>query len=424
MSDPVPASRLWLWRIWTTIGVLVLVVAAWRVLRGPLAIIVPPLALAAVLVYVLNPVVRLLSRVRVPRVLSTFSAYAVLVVGLVVLVRWVGPVIADQTGELVERLPEITEDLQRGINQQLARAGVSDRLAVDLQSPATQDAIQGFLEENRDSILNVLVGALGFVGRVFHLLLTVVLAPILAFYILADLPRLERGVERLLPPASRGEVVDVSRRIGRAVGGYFRGQLLVATFVGVASATGLAIVGLPFWAIVGVFAGVTNLIPLIGPFVGGAIGIIVALTVGDGGTQALWVAAIMVAVQQVDNHLISPAILSRTVEVHPLTVILGLLVAGSLYGLLGMLVAIPIIAAVKLVLMYLLVTRVPSMRHLAGDGPGLFPDDGEEEPRSGTLVALGREMRRTWERRRPAAEVPRERGESGSATSGGGTSRD
>lgn len=421
MNDPVPASRLWLWRTWTTIGILVLLVAAWYVLRGPLAIIVPPLALAGVLVYVLNPVVRGLRRVGVPRVVGTLLAYIVLVVGLVALVRLVGPVIAAQTGELVERLPEITEDLQAGINDQLAQLGISERVAVDLQSPETQDVIQRFVDDNRETLMNLLVGALGVVGRLVHLLVIVVLTPILAFYILADLPRLEDGLERLVPPASRGEVVDVARRIGRAVGGYFRGQVLVATFVGVATATGLGILGLPFWALVGAAAGVFNLIPLVGPFVGGTVGVIVALTVGEGGTQAIWVVVIMVAVQQVDNHLISPQILSRTVKVHPLTVILGLLVAGSLYGLLGMLVAIPIIAASKLVVVYLLVTRVPSMRHLAGDGPGLFPDDrggrngdgdgdrDEGEPRSGTLVALGQEMRRTWERRRPPERADRRR---------------
>lgn len=403
MSDPVPASRLWLWRTWTTIGILVLLVAAWFVLRGPLAIVVPPLALAGVLVYLLNPVVRGLRRIGVPRIVGTLLAYVVLVVGLVALVRLVGPIIAEQTRELVERLPEITEDLQARVNDQLVQLGIAERVAVDLQSPETQDVIQRFVDDNRDTLMNLLVGALGVVGRLVHLLVTVVLAPILAFYILADLPRLEEGLERLVPPASRAEVVDVTRRIGRAVGGYFRGQVLVATFVGVATAAGLGILGLPFWALVGAAAGIFNLIPLVGPFVGGGIGVIVALTVGEGGTQAIWVVAIMVAVQQVDNHLISPAILSRTVKVHPLTVILGLLVAGSLYGLLGMLVAIPIIAASKLVVVYLLVTRVPSMRHLAGDGPALFPDDpeDEDEPRSGTLVALGQEMRRTWERRRP-----------------------
>lgn len=401
MPEPVPASRLWLWRVWTTIGVLVLVVAAWYVLRGPLSIVVPPLALAAVLVYLLNPVVGALARRGVPRVLATLAAYVVLTVGVYALVRGVGPVIVRQAGDLVERLPEITETIQTEVNFQLARLGIDSRIAVDVQSPATQQAVERYVDQNRDALVNLLVGALGVVGRVVHLLLTIVLAPILAFYLLADLPRLERGVERLLPPASRGEVVEVVRRIGTAVGGYFRGQVLVATFVGVATAVGLGVLGLPFWALVGALAGVFNLVPLIGPFVGGAIGIVVALTVGEGGTQALWVLAIMVAVQQVDNHVISPQILSRTVEVHPLTVILGLLVAGSLYGLLGMLVAIPLIAAAKLVVMYLLVTRVPSMRHLAGEGPGLFPRDGEEgdEPRAGTLVALGREMRRTWERR-------------------------
>jgi hypothetical protein len=108
----------------------------------------------------------------------------------------------------------------------------------------------------------------------------------------------------------------------------------------------------------------------------------------------------MTLVQQIDNHVITPNILSRTVHVHPVTIILSLAVAASMFGILGMLVAIPTIAAVKLVVMYILVTRFPSMGHLAGDGPEIIDGVPVGDPRDRSLVGLGRELRGAWERRK------------------------
>ena len=228
-------------------------------------------------------------------------------------------------------------------------------------------------------------------------LVAIVLAPVLAFYVLSDLPRLSEGVRRLVPPRSRSEAVDVTQRILRTVGAYVRGQLLVATFVAVATSIGLLVVGLPFWALVGVAAGLFNLIPFVGPFVGGLLGALIALTVGNGLGQAVAVVVVMVIVQQVDNHVITPGVLSRTVHVHPITIILTLAAAASLFGILGMLVAIPLLAATKLVVMYLLVTRVPSMAHLAGEGPEVIDGKPVGEPRDSSLVSMGRELRAAWE---------------------------
>ncbi len=406
-TSGVPRSRLWLWRIWMVIGAAVLLVLTWFVLREPLAIILPPLALGAVIVYVLNPLVGFLRARGVPRALGAAIAYVTGIVALVFLVRSIGPVIGRQAGEFVERLPEISAGLQKFVNTQFERMNLTTRVTLDLESRSTHLAIQEFLRDNRDTILNVLGGAVTVVGRLVHALLTVILAPILAFYILADLPRITEGIERLVPPGPRSEVIDVGRRIGSTVGGYFRGQLLVATFVGVATAIGLAIIGLPFWAIVGGLTGVFNLIPLVGPFLGGVIGVLIALTVGDGPSQALWVVVVMTAVQQVDNHVITPNIVARTVKIHPITVILALLVAGSLFGLAGMFIAIPVVATVKLVVMYLLVTRVPAMQHLAGQGPGLF-GEAHHEPADGSLLAMGKELYRGWEGRRRAEVDPGE----------------
>ena len=247
-------------------------------------------------------------------------------------------------------------------------------------------------------MLALLRGAGSVVSWVVHLALAITLGPILAFYALSDLDRLAGGAARLLPPRGRDEVVEVSSRIGRIVGAYFRGQLLVALFVGTATSLGLWLVGLPFWAVVGIATGVFNLVPLVGPTLGGVIGVLVAVTVGGGIQQALLVVVVMVAVQQVDNHLITPLVVGRSVSIHPITVIIALVVAGSLGGIPLMFVAIPAAATLKLVLLHIAVTRLPSMAHLADELP-----DGST-PRRGTVGGLAQELRAAFERRLAAAQ--------------------
>jgi hypothetical protein len=129
------------------------------------------------------------------------------------------------------------------------------------------------------------------------------------------------------------------------------------------------------------------------------IGVLVALTVGGGLQQALLVVLVMVAVQQVDNHLVTPIVVGRSVSVHPITVILALIVAGSLGGIPLMFVAIPVTATIKLVLVHLAVTRLPSMSHLAEE-----VEDGTE-PRRGTVAGMARELRAAFERRLAQAQT-------------------
>ena len=412
-TDAERRTRLWFFRVWTLIGLAILVLGFLWLMREPLHLIVPPIALAGVLVYLLNPIVTWFERRRFHRVLGTAITYVV-VLALVIGLAWlVVPILARQTADLVQRLPDIAVTVQDVVNRQLARLGIGQRLLLDPDNADVGQAINDFLRDNRDQLLGLLRGAGSIVASVIALLVTLILAPVLAFYVLADLPRLSDGVRRLVPPDSRSEFVDVSQRILTTVGAYFRGQLLVALFVGVATAVGLGIIGLPFWAIVGATAGVFNLVPFIGPFVGGAIGVVVALTVGSGLSQAIVVVIVMTAVQQVDNHVITPNILSRTVHVHPVTIILALAVAASLFGILGMLVAIPTVAAAKLVIMYVLVTRFPSMAHLAGEGPAIIDGVPVGDPRETSLVSMGKELRKAWEvrrrRRQEAEERPPER---------------
>ncbi len=388
----------WALRIWVTIGAAMLTAAVWWLLREPIRLVLPPIAIAAVIIYLLNPTVRSLASRGVPRALGALLAYvatgAVLWGGLAAL----GPLVVDQGRDLVAELPAIGASLQSWVNDQLTRVGVPVAQQVDLESSEVAVSIQEWFTTNRDEVLALLRGAGSVVTWVVHLALALTLGPILAFYALADLDRLTAGAARLLPPDRRAEFVEVGGRIGSIVGAYFRGQLAVAVFVGVSTAIGLWAIGLPFWAVVGLATGIFNLVPLVGPTAGGVIGVLLALTVGDGLQQAVLVVVVMVAVQQVDNHLITPLVVGRSVSIHPITVIIALIVAASLGGIPLMFVAIPATATIKLVLLHVAVTRLPSMAHLADS-----LEDGSD-PRRGTVAGLAQELRASFERRLAAAQ--------------------
>jgi predicted PurR-regulated permease PerM len=184
----------------------------------------------------------------------------------------------------------------------------------------------------------------------------VVVGIVLSIYVLSGLPKLRRGLVGLIPDARRGEVLQVGREVGRSVGGFFRGQLLVALFVGVASAVGLTLVKLPFAVLIGVIAGIFNLVPLIGPFIGAVPAVAIGLLSGHP-VRALYAALVLLAVQQLDNHLISPTVMGRTVRLHPIVILLSLLAGGAVAGIFGMLLVIPGVAAVKIVATHLLAKR-------------------------------------------------------------------
>ena len=185
--------------------------------------------------------------------------------------------------------------------------------------------------------------------QVFHYGIILVLAPIVAFYLLVDLPHIREVARGLVPERARGDVMVVSRRLSTAIGGYFRGQLAVAFVVGVMSSIGMLIIDLPFWLIVGMVAGLFNMVPLIGPWIGAVPGVIIAITTGGGIGKAIAVAVVMAIVQQIDNHFISPIVMQRAVKLHPAVVMMALLAGGTLGGFFGLLLAVPTTAVLKIV---------------------------------------------------------------------------
>jgi predicted PurR-regulated permease PerM len=367
---------------WATIGVLLLGFFVLRFVVYPIRIIFPPLVMAMIGVYLLNPIVSALERRGLARIWGTLLTYLVGIAILGTALTATIPIVADQVTAFAESAPELIDRVTRSFGDIAAGFGLQ-----------VQDAGGG-----GESVVDFFGRLLSITQGLFDLAIIFVVGPIIAFYLLVDLPKIRRGLKAMIPSRRRTEVESVLGRIGRAIGGFFRGQLLVSLFVGIASAIGLWIVGLPFWAVVGLVSGLFNLIPLIGPFIGGIVAAVIAFTTETSGEGllalepgwplAIGSAAALLIVQQIDNHIMSPNIVARTVRLHPVTVMLGLLAGGTLLGLWGMLLAVPVLASVKVVLLHAWDTRMrwPPSTSIASEAPpGPAEVPGESRPPSEQL---------------------------------------
>jgi len=345
---------------WALCGVAALI-ALLGLLAWVFRVIWPPLILAGAIVFLLNPVVTRLQARHIPRALGSALSYLGVAAVVAIVVILVAPLATDQYDELAGEWPELRRDLQDSIDDLSERSVEGDW---PIEIPTYAELEQQFSgdtgadsdgdgdiseEERQDRFADQLATARELGLRVFHVGIIFVLAPIIAFYMLVDLPHIREVSRALVPARARGDVMVVARRLNHAIGGYFRGQLAVAFVVGTMASIGMWLIDLPFWLIVGMIAGLFNTIPLIGPWIGAVPGIIIALTTGGGVSQAIWVAATMAVVQQIDNHLISPIVMQRAVKLHPAVVMLALLAGGTLGGFFGLLLAVPATATLKIV---------------------------------------------------------------------------
>lgn len=330
-------------RAWALLGVvgvaMVILFVAWRI-----RVIFPPLLLAATIVFLLNPFVSALERRGLHRAAAAGVAYLTVAIAFAALVFALSPLVGGQVDQLREDFPDIRQRVEDFVNDKSIESETNDW---PIKIPRYDKLLDELSPPDRD--LRDQIDQLRELGStVFHVGLVIVLAPIIAFYLLIDLPNTGRVLQSLIPANLRDEVNYVGRKLNRAIGSYFRGQIAVALIVGVMCSIGLTIIGLKFSFIIGMIAGIFNIVPLIGPWIGGVPGVIIALTTGSA-VKALLVVAVMAGVQQIDNHFITPQVMQRAVSLHPSAVMLALLAGGAVGGFTGLLLAVPVTAALRIV---------------------------------------------------------------------------
>jgi predicted PurR-regulated permease PerM len=367
---------------WAAVGVVVLLWAAsW--LLGRMIGVLTPFIYAAIIVYLLRPLVARLASRGIPRVWAVVLTYLGVTLVIVVLFGLLGPPLVGQIRELVDRLPQYwasTVDWLNGMRQAPSNGPVSRALSGWLDS--TMDWLRNTparASEIGTSLANILPRQAAAVGNVALNLFT---APVIAFFILLDLPALRNTMTRLLPHDHRPEFLEIMEEVDLVLAGYLRGRFLVSAAVGTLTFIGLLIAsmfgyGLPYALAISLMAGVLDVVPYIGPWVAAVVAVIVGLFQSP--LHALVAFAVLMIVQQIVATFMSPKIMADAVDLHPALVIFALLVGASEFGIMGMVLAIPIAAAAKAVFAHFfakVVPEEPPVREVEGGFVGVGP--GEE----------------------------------------------
>ena len=343
-------------------GVLLMLLAATLVLffwlLEALGGVITPFVIALVLAYILDPAVDALERRRVPRAIAILLL-ALPVLALIGLAVALGiPALFRQVGEIIEAAPGAFERLRA---QALANEGrvlgidlpfVDERRLIEPLLAIDAARVEAFVRERQQVIAGNAWGAILGVGRklgvVFTVLGYVVLVPVLTYYLLHDFDVIRRRLGDLIPPPRRESWLGFLREYDRLVSRYLRGQLLAATTVGLLTTLGLWILGFPYPALVGVVAGLFNLVPYLGLIVSLVPAIIIALLSGEILASFGKIAIVFGIVQALDGTVIGPKIIGGSVGLHPAWVILALAAGGLFFGFVGLLIAVPMALLVKL----------------------------------------------------------------------------
>lgn len=298
-----------------------------------------PFLYAAIIVYLARPFVEALVERRFPRIVAVLVAYFLVFAMLTLLIVFVIPILIVQLTELIALLPDAFETGKNYFSEfRIKLPHELDGVIAELQDRAGKLAV-GLASGLPET-------AVGFFGGFFN----VVIAWLLAFYLLKDMPVIKQTVLELIPEQYQKNVKHVFREVDTAVGGYLRGQVIVAASVGLMIMVWLAVLGVDFAFLLGLLAAVLNIIPYFGAIVAGVAAAIVASF--DSTEQAVIVVIGMLVIQQIEGIIISPIVMRHTVDLHPTLVVFSLMVGGALFGFLGLLFAIPVAAALKAIVLH------------------------------------------------------------------------
>jgi predicted PurR-regulated permease PerM len=324
-------------RVATWLVIALLAIFALRAL-GP---VLTPFLVAAVLAYVLTPLVERLCELgggRFPRVLAVAIVELLLVLALTLLVLLVVPVLSKELPQAKEQLPVVFDKLDSAVRPWLRELGVF--IALDLASLKSQ--VLGYLSANYSDAMSSLVSSLRLGGSVALVVIAnALLIPVALFYLLLDWKKFTHKLLELVPPRTRPAVDSFTQEADLVLGQYLRGQLLVMATMAVYYSTGLALFGLDLALPIGVFTGLAMFVP----YVGFGIGLILAMLAGllqfASAKAFIMVAIVYGSGQIVEGFFLTPRLVGERIGLHPLAVIFALLAFGQLFGFVGVLVALP-----------------------------------------------------------------------------------
>lgn len=327
---------------------LIFVLAVFSYFIYEIRTIVLVLLLTLLFSIIISAPVDYLAHWRVPRELGTM-----LVLGLLAGVTWLGgvaiaPVAENQALGLIQNFPSLLEQAEGSLQWLQQRTGLE--LISQLQTERLSQAVSSSFSGGTFSVIANIGGS---IANTLSLALVALIATI---YLVTRPAPLVNGFVSFFPAGWRARVRAILTKMYKTVQRWFLGQLMSMFFIGVLSAIAFSIIGLPFALVLGIFAGLVSFVPFVGPTIAAAPPLLLALT--DSPIQALWVLIVYLCIQTIESNLIQPIVMSKAVALHPAIVVFTLLIMGTLFGFIGLFLAVPLVATLYVLIQELWVKRM------------------------------------------------------------------
>jgi predicted PurR-regulated permease PerM len=307
--------------------------------------VLTPFFFALIIAYLLNPIVTFLTERRFPRGVAVFLIYSLFFLFLLFLIVNAGPVLAREYKELSTKLPDLVDTYRDWIGR------------VRIQQARTPFSLHGGLttgiQKVEIAMTNYVNGLFTGMDSLLEKIMLVLLIPFIVFYMLKDMKPMQKGALLLVPRRHRPKVRRMLHDINTALGHYVRGQLIVCGVIGLLAYGGYFFIGLPYAIVFASFVALTNIIPYIGPVFGAAPAILFAFTISW--KMALYALIINGIIQVLEGNIVSPLIVGKSLHMHPLLIILSVMVGGEIAGIAGLILAVPIVASLKVVVQHIVI---------------------------------------------------------------------
>jgi len=337
-------TRAWMRFGWAAGSLLALASVVWLAVAVPTVSV--PLLVAFIVAYFLEPVLRALTARGVPR---TLAIVLVLLGGLLIVagaLALLGPQIADELADLPDKLQTILVSTMRwaeatfAVDLETARTAIADFAREQLQTLDERAVV--------DPLRNVLRAVYGGAKGTLSVIVGIAMTFVFLFFMMRDYGRVIAAVHDLVPRRHRDAVAARAREIDRALSSFLRGQLLVAAILAVLYTSGFLIVGTPLAAVVGLISGAGNVIPYVGTTIGAVLATGLVLIEDPGWPMLLGTWGVFAVVQLLEGWVITPKIVGESVDLSPFVVIVAVLAFGELFGFVGVLIAVPMTAVLKI----------------------------------------------------------------------------
>lgn len=308
--------------------------------------IISPLFIGLVVAWLFDPIVTYFTKKKLSRKLSTFIVYLLFLIIIGIILGMIFPLLSDQLTDFAKTIPQIIDSIKNWISDIFSNfkniegfdaEGVKNNLFAN---------IEGYAGDLISSLPTIIVN---LVSVLFSGLGVVVVGLIIGFYILISFDNFGDALE-FLPENIKEDTQNVIEVVNKCLRRFVEGALIDSTLVFIISALCLWMVGLKAPLLFGLFCGITNVIPYAGPYIGGAPAVIVGFS--QGMTTGLLTLLVIAIIQFIEGNFFQPVIMSKTTKLHPVTIMLGLLVFGYFWGIIGMVISTPIIAALKALFIY------------------------------------------------------------------------